>query len=683
MTIGMHASFSFVDSVRKATVDGVGPAVKGRAWPEAKGARGGPAQAAPRLGIRHHRPLVEDAGKHGGQCDVSVVWQGQVERQEKAMKTYMPQRNQLWEVTKTLVGAAMGREQADLVVRGGSLVNVHTAEILGGVDVAVKAGRVALVGQAEHMIGQATEVMDASGYYLLPGLIEGHVHIESSMITPTQFARAVLPHGTTAVFIDNHELANVLGVGGIRQMMEECQGLPLKIYLAMPSCVPALPGLEDAGAAIGPTDVDEAIRWEYVAALGEMMNMPGVLSGDENVHAMIAATLKAGKVVTGHYSIPETERGLQGYVASGISSCHESTRKEDALAKLRLGMYVMLREGSAWHDLKDTIRAITETGVDSRHAMMITDDTHPDTLVNVGHLNHVVRRAIEEGLDPVRAVQMATINVAEYFRLGHDLGSISPGKCADIIFVQDLGDMRVDKVLVDGFLVAEGGKMVVDLPPFDYPGSFRHSVRLPRPLIEEDFHVRAPDGAQGVQVRVIEVSEAQVVTKHVQMQRPVDGGFVTASAAEDLAKIASVERHRGTGQIGLGFVRGFRFESGAVASTIAHDSHNLLILGTNDSDMAFAGNTLVETGGGMVAVRNGQVLALVPLPIAGLMSQEPVEDVNEQVKGLARAWKELGCDLESPFMTMSILALPVIPELRITNRGLVDTVEFTPVELFV
>jgi len=597
------------------------------------------------------------------------------------MKTYMPRRRELWEMTRTLVDSVMGRDHADLVVRGGSLVNVDTAEILDGVDVAVKAGRVALVGQAEHMIGQGTEVMDASGYYLLPGLIEGHVHIESSMITPTQFARAVLPHGTTAVFIDNHELANVLGVEGIRQMMEECQGLPLKIYLAMPSCVPALPGLEDAGAVIGPSDVEAAMRWESVAALGEMMNMPGVLDGDENVHAMLAATLRAGKVVTGHYSIPETERGLQAYIASGISSCHESTRKEDALAKLRLGMYIMLREGSAWHDLKDTIRALTETGADSRHAMMITDDTHPDTLVNLGHMNHVVRRAIEEGLDPVRAIQMATINVAEYFRLGHDLGSISPGKSADVTFVRDLGEMSVDKVLVDGLLVAQGGKMVVHLPSFDYPASFRRSVRLARPLIAEDFCVRAPSGARSVQVRVIEVSEAQVVTKNARVERAVDDGLVTASATEDLAKVASVERHQGTGQMGLGFVRGFGFKRGAVASTVAHDSHNLLILGTNDADMACAGNTLAESGGGMVAVRDGEVLALVPLPIAGLMSQEPVEEVNEQVKRLARAWKELGCDLESPFMTMSILALPVIPELRITNRGLVDTIEFTPVEL--
>jgi adenine deaminase len=650
MTIGVLASFSFGDFIWKAAVEGVGPA-------------------------------VADAGKPCGKGDVPGSVAGKADRQEKAMKRYISRSKQLWEVTRTLVDAAMGREQADLVVRGGSLVNVHTAEILDGLDVAVKAGRVALVGQAEHMIGPATKVMDASGYCLLPGLIEGHVHIESSMITPTQFARAVLPHGTTAVFIDNHELANVLGVEGIRQMMEECQGLPLKIYLAMPSCVPALPGLEDAGAAIAPPDVQEAMRWGSVAALGEMMNMPGVLGGDENVHAMLAATLRAGKVVTGHYSIPETERGLQGYVASGISSCHESTRKEDALAKLRLGMYVMLREGSAWHDLKDTIRSLTETGVDSRHAMMVTDDTHPDTLVNVGHMNHVVRRAIEEGLDPVRAVQMATLNVAEYFRKGSDLGSISPGKCADIIFVRDLHEMRVDRVLVDGLPVAQRGAMAVDLPPFEYPASFKHSVRLSRPLIAEDFCVRAPEAAQSVHVRVMEVSEAQVVTRNAQVQRSVDGGLVTASATDDLVKVASVERHRGTGQMGLGFVKGFGFKRGAVASTVAHDSHNLLILGMNDPDMAFAGNTLAETGGGMVAVRDGEVLALVPLPIAGLMSQEPVEEVNGQVKRLGRAWKELGCDLESAFMTMSILALPVIPELRITNRGLVDTIQFTPVEL--
>ena len=599
------------------------------------------------------------------------------------MAVYAPQRRKLWEVTRTLVDAAMGRDKADVVIRGGRLVNVHTAEIQDGVDVAIKAGRVVLVGQAEHTIGGGTELIDASGFYLLPGLMEGHVHIESSMITPTQFARAVLPHGTTAVFIDNHELANVLGIEGVKVMMEEARHLPLKIYLAMPSCVPAMPGFEDAGAVIGPPEVRNAMSWDYVAGLGEMMNMPGVIDGDRDVHAILRATLEAGKVVTGHYSIAETERGLQAFIAAGISSCHESTRKEDALAKLRLGMYVMLREGSAWHDLKETIRAISDTGVDSRHAMIVTDDTHPDTLINVGHMNHVVRRAIEEGLEPVRAVQMATVNVAEYFRLGHDLGSISPGKCADIIFVRDLKEIRVDKVLVDGVLVAEGGRLSVELSDFSYPDSVRHSVRLPRALGQDDFLIRVPDGASSVTVRVVEVQGGQVVTRHLQVERPVVDGTVAASVSDDLAKVASVERHKATGQIGLGFVKGFHLKAGAVASTIAHDSHNLLMVGTNEADMAFAGNTLVEAGGGMVAVRDGELLALVPLPIAGLMSQEPVEVVDEEVQALAGAWQELGCDLPSPFMTMSILALPVIPELRITNRGLVDTVRFTPVDTVV
>ncbi len=599
------------------------------------------------------------------------------------MMLYRSQRRRLCEVTRTLVNAAMGRERADLAIRGGRLVNVHTAEIQEGVDVAIKAGRVVLVGQVEHTIGDETEVIDAPDHFLVPGLVEGHVHIESSMITPTQFARAVLPHGTTTVFIDNHELANVLGVEGVKLMMEEARGLPLRIYLAMPSCVPALPGFEDAGAVIGPEEIEEAMHWDHVAGLGEMMNMPGVLAADETVHAMLRATLKAGKLVTGHYSIPETERGLQAFIAAGISSCHESTRKEDALAKLRLGMYAMLREGSAWHDLKDTIRAITETEIDSRHAMMITDDTHPDTLINVGHMNHVVRRAIQEGLEPVRAVQMASINVAEYFRLGHDLGSISPGKCADIIFVEDLKEMKVGKVMVDGMLVAEGGRMLVELPEFSYPAFARESVHLSRRLIADDFIIRAPDGGSRITVRVIEVLGGQVVTHHLQLERPVVDGVVAASVAHDLAKVASVERHKASGQIGIGFVRGFHLQAGAVASTIAHDSHNLLLVGTNEEDMAFAGNKLAEVGGGMVAVRDSEVLALVPLPIAGLMSQEPVEIVNEQVQALAEAWKELGCDLVSPFMTMSILALPVIPELRITNRGLVDTVQFAPVDVIV
>ena len=346
-------------------------------------------------------------------------------------------------------------------------------------------------------------------------------------------------------------------------------------------------------------------------------------------------------------------------------------------------MNVMVREGSSERNLVELMTGMIAHGIDTRHLMFCTDDKHPSDIKAEGHINFNVNESIRLGLPPMQAIQMATVNVAEYFRLGHDLGAISPGKCADIILVQDLEEMLVDKVLVDGGVVAEAGRMLVELPQFDYPVSARESVRLERPLTAGDFAVRAPKGAGAVTARVIEVSEGQVVTKHLRLERPVVDGLLTASVADDLAKVASVDRHRASGQMGLGFVRGFHFEVGAVASTIAHDSHNLLIVGTNDADMAFAGNKLAESGGGMVAVRDGRVLALVPLPIAGLMSQEPVEVVNEQVQELATAWRDLGCDLESPFMTMSIVALPVIPELRITNRGLVDTVRFAPVELIV
>ncbi|HHV61317.1 MAG TPA: adenine deaminase [Firmicutes bacterium] len=604
----------------------------------------------------------------------------------------------LSEITRHLVAAAMGRDKADLVIKGGDLVNVNTAEIISGVDVAIKHGRVVLVGDAAHTIGEGTRILDATGYYLVPGLLDGHVHVESSMVTVTEFARAVLPCGTTGIFMDPHEIANVLGVEGVKLMVNEGRGLPLKVYATMPSCVPAAPGFEDAGAAIGPEDIREAMRWEGIIGLGEMMNFPGVLAGDEFVHAEIAETLRAGKVVTGHYSIPETGTGLQAYIAAGIASCHESTRKEDALARLRLGMYAKMREGSAWHDVKATIKSVTETKVDTRHAILVTDDMHPDTLVTLGHLNHVVRRAIEEGMDPIRAIQMATINVADCFGVSRDLGSISPGRCADILLVRDLAGMRVEKVIVDGELVAENGELLVPLPDVTYPELATHSVHLARPLRAEDFIIRIPAGEANLArkkgnshfttVRAIEVIEAKVGTRHVLVQLPVESNpgtgerGVSASAEHDIAKVAVIERHRGDKGIGLGFVKGFGFKEGAVASTVAHDSHNLLVVGMADDDMAFAANTLAKCGGGMVAVSHGEVLALVPLPIAGLMSDRPVREVARQVEELEAAWRRLGCRLVSPFMTMALLSLPVLPELRITNRGLVDTVAFKFVDVF-
>ncbi|HHY45751.1 MAG TPA: adenine deaminase [Firmicutes bacterium] len=594
----------------------------------------------------------------------------------------------LAEMTRDIVNAAMGREPADLVIKGGSLVNVHTGEIIPNTDVAAKYGRVVRVGDASDLVGESTRVISGEGFYLVPGFLDGHVHVESSMVTVTQFARAVLPAGTTGIFMDPHEIANVLGMEGVRLMIEEGRCLPLKVFATMPSCVPAAPGFEDAGAAFGPSEIAEAMKWEGIAGLGEMMNFPGVLSGDPSVHGEIQATLAAGKVVTGHYSIPEISKGLQAYAASGIISCHESTRREDALARLRYGMYAKLREGSAWLDVKATIKAITESRIDSRHAILVSDDVHPETLLTVGHLNHVVRRAIQEGLDPVRAIQMVTINTAECFGMARDLGSIAPGRYADILMLRDLAGVDVAKVIVDGELVAEDGRLLVELPRPEYPDFARHSVHLKKQLEPEDFVIRAEPGpvrpggeggAEGatVRVRAMGIIEGKVGTQNVVVSLSVGrDGTIPASVDLDVAKAAVVERHHATGSMGLGFVKGFGFKAGAVASTVAHDSHNLLIVGMNDRDMAYAGNVLAGCGGGMVAVRDGRVLALVELPVAGLLSDRPVEEVSEKVKALSRAWQELGCHLVSPFMTMALLSLPVLPELRLTNRGLVDTLAF-------
>jgi len=578
-------------------------------------------------------------------------------------------------VTRELVAVATGRIPADVVIRGGKVINVFTREILSW-DIAVKNGRIATVGDVAHCIGPQTRVVDATNFYLAPGFLDGHLHVESSMVSVTQFARAVLPRGTTAIFMDPHEIANVLGLEGVRLMVEEGRNLPLKVYATMPSCVPAAPGLEDAGAAFGPQEVALAMEWENIIGLGEMMNFPGVLNGDEKVHGEIRATLEAGKPVTGHYALLETEKGLPAYAAAGICCCHEATRAVDALARLRLGMYAMLREGSAARDVRETVKSLTENCVDPRRAVLVTDDTHPETLLSQGHMDHVLRRAIGEGLNPLTAIQAVTLNTAECFGLSQDLGSIAPGRWADIVFLSDLASVRVEKVMVAGREVAEGGRLLIELPEPAYPDEVRNSVQLKEPLTADHFAIPAPPGRSSVKARIIQVLEGSILTKHLIQEVPVEDGQVKASSEADIAKVAVVERHRGTGTRGVGLVKGFGFKAGALASTVAHDSHNLIIVGTDEADMALAGNTLARCGGGMAVVRGGRILALLPLPLAGLMSDQPVETVAKQVEEVLKASRELGCQMTSPFMTMAFVALPVIPELRLTNRGLVDVLRF-------
>lgn len=587
----------------------------------------------------------------------------------------------LWQAGRTLAAVAGGREPAELVILHARLVNVCTAEIQQDVGVAVSMGRVALIGDVSGCIGPNTRVLDAGGQYIAPGFLDGHVHIESSMLGAGEYARAVIPHGTTGVYPDPHEICNVLGLDGVRWMMEDAARTPLKTMFVAPSCVPAVPGFEDTGGSVGPAEIAEAMGWDRMVGLGEMMNFPGVLSGSGRTHDIVGETLKADKIVTGHYSLPETGPGLNAYIASGARCCHESTRAEDALAKMRLGMYAQLREGSAWRDLHEVAAAVTAGKVDSRFACLVSDDTHPHTLMAQGHMDHILRRAVEEGIDPVTAIQMATINTAQCYQMDHELGSIAPGKCADIVFLEDLTGFCVTRVLIDGRVAAEDGKMTVDFPAYAYPERALHSMHVGGEITAGSFAVPAPAGKDRVAIRAIEVIPARVGDYERRAVLRVQNGRLESDPEQDLLKTFVFERHHKTGSHGVGFVRGFGVKRGALASTVAHDAHNLLVMGASDADMALAANTLIACGGGMAAVLDGRVLGCAPLPIAGLMNDKPAAEMAALVAGLETAWKEMGCALPSPFMTMALISLACLPELRLTNRGLVDCTRFQFVPL--
>jgi adenine deaminase len=596
----------------------------------------------------------------------------------------MNKRYALSEVTQRLTAVAMGRESAEVVIKGGKLVNVNTCEIISKTDVAITHGRIALVGDASHTIGEETQIIDAENLYITPGFMDGHIHVESSMMSVREYARSVIPHGTTAIFMDPHEIANVLGMDGIKLMMEDGRKAPFRVFLTIPSCVPAAPGFEDTGAMIGLKEIEEALKWKDTAGLGEMMNFPGVIYNDDNVHEELKATLREGKIITGHYSNIETGKGLNAYIASGARCCHESVTAEEALSKIRLGMYAQIREGSAWQDVKEAIKCITENSLDTRYVNLVSDDAHPYTLLNKGHMDYIVKRAIEEGVNPITAIQMATINVAQCFEMSQDLGSVSPGRFADILLISDLTRVKVEKVLINGQLVADKGRLLISVPKAAYSENVKDTVKLAKKLEAADFEIKSPyKDINSIRTRIIQVREAKAGTYSIQCMMPVIDNSVSCDLRQDIIKAAVIERHKATGAIGKGFVKGFNLKEGAVASTVSHDAHNLLIMGTNDEDMALAGNTLAEVGGGMTVVKDGKILAVLPLPIAGLMSEDSSEVIAKKIKALEESWKVLGCNLTSPFMTMALLALAVLPELRLTNRGLVDTVKFQFVDLFV
>lgn len=587
------------------------------------------------------------------------------------------------DVASDLVATAAGRAPADLVLTNARVVLVQTREVMEGWQIATRHGRFAYVGpDARHCIGPRTEVVDLEGRYLIPGLCDGHMHIESGMLTPAEFARAVIPHGTTSMFTDPHEIANVLGLRGVRLMHDEALMQPVNIWTQMPSCAPSAPGLETTGYEIGPEDVAQAMRWPGIVGLGEMMNFPGVVAGSQQMLAEIAETQKAGKTVGGHYASPDLGRAFHAYAAGGPADDHEGTSEADAMARMRQGMRAMIRLGSAWFDIEAQITAITQRGLDPRNMILCTDDCHSGTLVHEGHMNRALRHAIACGCDPLVALQMATINTATHFGLDREIGQIAPGRRADMIVTSDLAILPIETVFARGRRVAENGQCLVDCPHLDWPVDARGTVHLGRVLAAPDFAVAAPQGATQARVRVIGVVENQAPTQALEATLAVVAGVIEAQGP--VAHIALVERHRGTGQVVNGFVSGFGYDVPmAMASTVAHDSHHMIVVGTDRAMMAQAANRLAEVGGGVTIWKDGVEIALVELPIAGLMSDSPAARVAARAQAMVEAMAACGCRLNNAYMQHSLLALVVIPALRISDLGLVDVTRFQLTDLIV
>jgi adenine deaminase len=564
------------------------------------------------------------------------------------------------------IRVATGEGEADLLIKNGKVVDVFSGQIESK-DVAIFGGMI--IGFGDY---QAREVVDVRGDFLCPGLIDGHVHIESSMVTIPEFARAVVPHGTTTVIIDPHEIANVLGQKGVRFMAESARGIPLNVFVTIPSCVPAS-SMETSGATLKGVDLKPLLKEPWAIGLAEMMNFPGVIYRDPEVLKKIE--MSKGKRIDGH-APSLTGKGLYAYLSAGIRSDHECTTLREAKEKLNNGMWIMIREGTTARNLRDLLPLVTPRN--SRRFFFVTDDRHPRELLKEGHIDSMVRKAIQWGTDPILATQMATLNAAEYFRLD-SLGAIAPGYRADIVTFDHLSRFRIKKVFKDGVLVAEEGKILPHLKKLRLLSSTIKRAGLRIKSFQIDDLILRSDKPFA---KVIQLVPGQIVTKKIVRKILLKEGVAHPNIKEDILKIVVVERHHGTGNIGIGFVQGFGLRKGAIGSTVAHDSHNLVIVGTNDGDIQKMVGVVRNMGGGLAVVSDGEVLGSLSLPIAGLMAEGSVCEVKDRLDALLIAAKDLGCKLPDPFMTLSFLSLPVIPELKLTDKGLVDVKQFKIVPLF-
>lgn len=566
-----------------------------------------------------------------------------------------------------IIKTAKGDIKADLVLKNARIVNVLSEEIYEG-DVAISDGVIAGVGNDYHGV----EEIDVKGAYVSPSFIDGHVHLESSMLMPTEFAKMVVPSGTTTVVADPHEISNVMGLQGISFMREATKNLPLDVYMTLPSCVPAT-SLETSGVDLNSYDLALLIDAPWVLGIAEMMNFPGVINCDSSVLSKVRLGLEKHKRVDGH--APHLSgKALNAYVAAGIRSDHECTTVEEAVEKLRLGMYLMVREATGARDLESLLPVLKN--LNTRKCIFVTDDRHPKHLEK--HISRMVKKAVKNGVDPIKAIQMASLNTAEYFNLS-DLGAIAPGYRADIAVFKDLENFEPLMVFKNGKLAAKDGKMVIDTDNLK-PPALRGSVNI-KYLYREDLQIKTPQGK--TTAKVINVIPKQLITKQTLETIKTQNDLAVSDVENDILKIAVIERHKATGNIGLGFVKGFGLKSGAIASTVAHDSHNMIVIGTNDEDMYHAAVELVKSQGGKIIVQNGKTLAHLKLPVAGLMSDKTALEVQKDIEALDKAAKQIGCKIDEPFMSMAFLSLSVIPEIKITDKGLIDVNSFEVTDLFV
>ncbi len=581
-----------------------------------------------------------------------------------------------FEEIKNTIEAGLGKYACDLKIENIKLVNVFSGEVYK-TDIYIKNKRIVSIDPSADL--DAKEIIDGKGRYALPGLIDAHMHFESTMLSPEALASVVVPQGTTTLCADLMEIANVAGEKGLRAMLQSMSRLPYRMLIEVSSRVPTAPGLETTGAVLGAEEVAQIMDWEESVSLGELDPSKILFVKDEYIHK-IADTLSRRKLVNGH-AIGRLGQELNVYASSGISDDHECVNVNEMIERLKVGMKVFIREGSSERNVDELIKGVLEKNLDTSNLMFCTDDKHAREIQVEGHINYNVSRAIELGLDPMKSVQMATVNTAKHFRMEDEIGSITPGRLADIILVEDWHNMKPDMVIFEGNVVAQNGELVKECKVEDYPDWLKHTVVLKKPVTPESFEVPSKKIEGTTKIHVIEMISRQIINNHIIKEVSVKNGLIQTEVDHDILKLAVVERYGKNGNIGIGFVQGFELKKGALAYSMSHDHHNIVVVGTNDEDMALAVNEVVRLNGGLSVACDGKILNSMELPIGGLMSEKSAEEVMAQLDVLNENAKKLGCNMDAPFMSLSFISLPTVPELGLTDKGLVDVLAHQLIEL--